>query len=450
MISLDPPASQWHQLLSDAPAWHNGQLIPEARQAREQCGLPTDRPIVMTGHQPTFWHPGILIKFFACHILAQSAGAASAWIVPDQDEVDPLQLRVPAFDTDGHLVVKQVSLGKAPMKGAAIASLPSQEPLPCPVLDTPDYIQQGLARIHKALRSSRAQNTLATQAQAALDELLAQHVEPAPKIFGSQMHKLDVFAQKLEAMSEDPEGVTGAYNKAVRTHPDAGVQKLIANEVNDRWEFPLWRLGDNEPRRRVYAEQLEDIPRSEIAPRALSMTAIARTYLCDLFIHGTGGARYDKLTEQWMHDWAGTRLAHAVVATATLTLPLRPDSPSPHEAQEARDKAHSALHNPDILGDTARAKAKKAFLEEIQHAKNAKQDPSELFHKLQVLLQEYRADNRAQLESLQQHADALTRRLSEQPIVDERTWPFPCYTDEQLQDLYESVARQFAQANISA
>ena len=42
----------------------------EARAFREQLGLPTDRPIVMSGHQAQIWHPGILSKYLAAIGLA--------------------------------------------------------------------------------------------------------------------------------------------------------------------------------------------------------------------------------------------------------------------------------------------------------------------------------------------------------------------------------------------
>ena len=42
-----------------------------------------------------------------------------------------------------------------------------------------------------------------------------------------------------------------------------------------------------------------------LMPRALLLTALVRLGMCDLFIHGTGGLIYDRVTEQWFADWLG-------------------------------------------------------------------------------------------------------------------------------------------------
>ncbi|MHC4977339.1 MAG: hypothetical protein ACYTF7_12185, partial [Planctomycetota bacterium] len=136
MITLDPPASDWQGLLATSPAWKDGTLTEAARRAREQAGFPTDRPIIMTGHQPVFWHPGILAKFLACHHASRALGARCAWIVPDQDEVDPLHIRVPVYDAQDNLVARQCAMGEVPLRGASVASLAASTPIDCPEFES--------------------------------------------------------------------------------------------------------------------------------------------------------------------------------------------------------------------------------------------------------------------------------------------------------------------------
>ena len=83
----------------------------------------------------------------------------------------------------------------------------------------------------------------------------------------------------------------------------------------DECELPFWRLDRATMSR---TPLMEGDSASLIAPRALTLTAIARLLLCDVFIHGTGGARYDLAMERWigaaLGDEARSALAPMKVA----------------------------------------------------------------------------------------------------------------------------------------
>lgn len=59
-----------------------------------------------------------------------------------------------------------------------------------------------------------------------------------------------------------------------------------------------------------------------IRSRALTTTLFARLYLCDLFIHGIGGAIYDQITDRLIETIYGQHIPQFLVVTATLHLPL--------------------------------------------------------------------------------------------------------------------------------
>ena len=50
--------------LGDLPPGAVEEVRPKV--LREQLGLPVHGPVIMTGHQAEFWHPGILAKYLAC------------------------------------------------------------------------------------------------------------------------------------------------------------------------------------------------------------------------------------------------------------------------------------------------------------------------------------------------------------------------------------------------
>ena len=92
-LLFKPEPKKWASLLCE-PSGH-------AARFRKQMGLPTDGPIVMSGHQAEFWHPGIVAKLLAGHAFARSVDASLAWLVVDQDDNDPTKIRVPVQAADG-------------------------------------------------------------------------------------------------------------------------------------------------------------------------------------------------------------------------------------------------------------------------------------------------------------------------------------------------------------
>jgi hypothetical protein len=93
-ILIEPRADAWRDLI--AGSWARTQRDPVALRARQELGLPTDRPVVMSGHQTTFWHPGILAKWYAMNAAAQRVHGATAWVAVDHDTDDPTAIAYPA------------------------------------------------------------------------------------------------------------------------------------------------------------------------------------------------------------------------------------------------------------------------------------------------------------------------------------------------------------------
>ena len=59
----------------------------------------------------------------------------------------------------------------------------------------------------------------------------------------------------------------------------------------------------------------------KIRPRAVTTTMFARLLLCDLFVHGLGGSKYDRLTDQVLEQFWEIRPPGYLTATATFRLP---------------------------------------------------------------------------------------------------------------------------------
>lgn len=435
-LRLEPAPDSWATLARERFE-HNH---PTARAERQLLGLPTDRPVIMTGHQPVVWHAGILAKYLACDAALRSADAAGAWLVVDQDVVDPGALRIPVLGAVGDLTDADLRIAPAQPPGAAAgATLPLAATLPA-LPSTLPQVESGLRRIADALNAARDASSLAQQLSHALAALISPLIEPRTTVFATRLNATATFAELIDAMRADPAACVTAYNRAVAAFPDAGVRPLANN--TDNIELPLWRIRAGRTRSPVTASDLPSIPREELAPRALLMTAIARLTLCDLFIHGVGGARYDRITERWITDWLSRTLAPAVVATADLLLPLASDdTPSPETIRDAVWRAHAARHNPQLIGRDDLQDRKRALLESARH--NGA-DQHAAFREIHDMLDEYRREERSRLDALQSDADRLAARQEEARIAGDRAWPFPFHDAASLEALHTAIKSAFS------
>jgi hypothetical protein len=432
-VRLDPPADRWAGLV---------RLRSDARSVRfrRELGLPLDRPVVMTGHQATFWHPGILAKYFAADALSGRTGAACAWLVVDQDPATSAVVRYPAVGPAGALTVREVdALGVTGVVDAAA-----------------DYLSAGVALISAVLGSTAQGATLGERigrTTAVLFEPLMRTARRAPVLLATQLASTGPFRELVAKMASDPERCIGAYNSAAAAHPSAGIRALHADPVQDRWELPLWHLAPGGTRRHVYAEDVAAIPPAELAPKALFMTGLLRLAGCDLFIHGTGGGGgdsddhqgYDLITAEWLRAWLGVEasdLAPITVATATMTLPLDvPPPPTREEVAHAVWLAHHARHNPLVLGDTVHEQQRAAALARLRAS--ARHEHAHFFRELTQVLDRYRESKMIELMELEDRAAAARARLGDAAILADRTWPFPLFPQEELVRLRDAVHAAF-------
>ena len=437
-ITMEPSGERWEGLIR---AWWD--VGDEARiAARRAAGLAPDRPIVMTGHQAEMWHPGILAKFLAADGLACCLGGATAWLIADQDDNEGAVLSVPVRDERGVLGVERVWIGTEGAKGVPTGarSAASTERAELKGRAALESVERGLGEIGAAVDGARGEPTLAKQIAAALQRLGSRWLREVPLVLATGLSESDTFRELVERMRADPEGAVRAYNAAASESLEAGVGGLEVS--GGRVELPLWRVRAGVARERVHADQLDTIPAPELAPRALLMTAIVRMALCDLFIHGTGGAAYDRVTERWIGAWLGRPLAPAVMATADVLLPLEEAEVEHADVARAVWRAHHARHDPGEVGLDALAREKKALVERIVAEKSAGRDPAPAFRALQEMLAKYRTDEGARLDAVEAEAGRLAQALASRHIAHDRAWAFPLHDPARIDALRDEVVRR--------
>lgn len=419
--------SRWRATASAAPI--GGEALGALRHAsRAALGLPTDVPLVLCGHQAGIWHAGIVAKWFVADEIARRAGGAAVQLIVDEDVNDAAAVGYPAM-RDGSLVAVQLPVTTAQVAGPTglRPTVELGEPVDEPVAEA----REGLARIRSCMNAARSAPSLAAQTALATDALLEGTVAPMRALFATQLLATPIGEALLRRMRRDPEGCAAAYDSALAADP------RVARPL-ERDELPLWKLtaGSSE-RVRARANDLASGNPAALAPRAFLMTAIARLALCDLFVHGTGAARYERVTEAWIRAWLGVNLAPMSVATATLRLPL--SKYVPHGATLTSTELHRLRWDPDADG-RGPSEAKSAWLRRIASAPRRSRERVEAYRGMTTYIRERREAHAPKFARADELVASTRHAAAALELARSRAWPWPLHGMEAMETLRRSVA----------
>jgi len=328
--------------------------------------------IVMAGHQPELYHPGVWYKNFVLSEFASRVKAVAINLVVDSDLANQHSIRYPDLSSEPYRVVSiPVDLPSAAM--------PHEQR---EIIDR-DLFESFAFRVNEALPeldpslSHRIVDRLwpnVIQAAKALEESAqGDPVKFGPSIAaGRHRYENEIGLKTLELpVSEMANGPSFAvfagsvfgrasefcdiYNRVLadyrsvhrvrsNSHPVPALERF-----KDWVEVPfwIWQVG-LQGRSRLFVKVSDDhvtlsdrdqlshvIPKSEfvskfrqleklgiaVRPRALMTTMFCRLFLSDVFLHGVGGAKYDQLTDQICHQFFKYQLPDYFTLSATMIWP---------------------------------------------------------------------------------------------------------------------------------
>ncbi|MCL4078944.1 hypothetical protein MX659_04970 [Coriobacteriia bacterium Es71-Z0120] len=348
-------------------------------------------PIVMTGHQPELFHPGVWSKHFAIQKFADQHEATPLDLVVDSDRCGRVSLRVPCVRerVRRHDVVLadggDACYGCVPAPSPEAIERFANEALACAKTlpgDGPyERVQRFVGCLNDAVPRSR---TIAEAVVVARRSYETPAVSRYGEVFVTDQAAASSFLRFAAHLVRDAQRFTTVFNDEVRAYrarrrvrsaahpfPELSVAGGIA-------EVPLWVLVGG-VRRRVAFEQatgsihVEDhgvieagvddvsVVRAleasglRILPRAVALTMFERLCVADLFVHGVGGSRYEFITDRVIERWLGVAAPPYAVVSLTMRLPVGSASAIDERIAELRRTLHVAKHNPDKLLDMALA-----------------------------------------------------------------------------------------------
>jgi hypothetical protein len=379
-------------------------------------------PLIVSGHQPELFHPGVWLKSFVVHGLARQNGGCAMNLLVDTDTVKSIALRIPAYRPPplpspragegkgggeaepDHAVAVTVPFdrwtGEVPYEERAVADEALFADFPerarplfdgwgfDPMLEPFWADVRRLAGVTPLLGERLAGGRRFWERRWGCHNLevpvsaLCQTPAFAWFVCHLLMHLPRFHSDYNHCLHE----YRCLYGVRSRNHPVPDLAR------EDDWlEAPFWawrrgarrsrllirrrgqtlesRIGDDagpafpcdagQPDGLVAAWLDQAAQGLKVRTRALTTTLYARLFLADLFVHGLGGAKYDEVTDAIIRRFYEIEPPRYLTLTATLRLPLPLFPATDPECQALARQLRDVRYNPQrYLGRSAAADAR--------------------------------------------------------------------------------------------
>lgn len=387
-------------------------------------------PLIMTGHQPELFHPGVFAKNIATSQLASHGGGVGLNLVVDNDLMTSTRIRVPVGNRENpgiSTIEFDASRAPVPWEEARVTDMSLLESFadrvaasmlpwkidPLVTKFWPKVIDNARASFDKDQPASLAE--CLTAGRASLERELGIGNLELPI---SQLCETNAFRSFAAHILQQAEQFRRTYNQVLSEYRRVNRIRSSSHpvpelELQNGWcETPFWIWQADDPRRGrlfvrpsgetlelatapesssiVYALPIQTAASADDAAaalqqmsdagirlrtRALTTTLFSRLCLCDLFVHGIGGAKYDAMTDRIASRFFGVKLPDYLTLSATAWLPIgKPHSATPADVSRLRQQLRELQQNPqrhlssDLPADAQQLVAEKLDLIAQQHA----------------------------------------------------------------------------------
>jgi hypothetical protein len=499
-----PPIGQWEALARENAAALERVTVPLAgvplaevrRQARAEVlteavayaqalGLPpaparAGNPLIVTGHQPTFFHPGIWLKHLAVDRVARDAGGIGLSISVDTDTPQEIGADVPHREGRELHLLHETLLRVGPDVPYEAIEAPSAE-------DWQAFVNRLLTHLDtvplpgatEALRAFAAAAGMPTREMNFVGFLTAaRRRHEGNRSYGelavSHLSRSQAFRRFAWHVICDGARFAAIYNKHLASYRARYKVRTTAQPFpdlvsdGDRQELPFWILS-NRVRQPVFVHKrggtirlfagpthvldadarggpdvLRDVP---LRGRALTLTTFGRLCAADLFVHGVGGGRYDRVTDAVIRDYFGIEPPAYAVATATLRLPLQAFDPAA-ERQTLQRRLLEIQHNPDRLlshptpAQQALVDEKRALIVGLEGGTLSRRERRAATQRIREINESLAAAFTAELNDVKGRQSAFDHGGEATIAATYREYPFCLFSPHAVDELIEGLLQQ--------
>jgi hypothetical protein len=451
------------------------------------------RPLVVTGHQPELFHPGVWVKGFAAAGIARSQKGLALNLIVDNDIPKSTSIQVPWMDKEG-LRLTRVEFDRwesdTPYEDLAVrdesrfstfadrARRILGDAVKDPVLDEfwPAVVRRRPETAVLGTRFSLARRETEAAWGISNLEVPLSEVCQTDGFFWFASHILAQLPRYQQVYNDALMEYRAAHGIRSKNHPVAALARH-----GDWLEAPFWVWRAERPRRRALlvrqrhrlmdlridgedevflelplspdseaccaVERLRDLPARSIRlrTRALTTTMFSRFLLGDLFIHGIGGAKYDELGDEIARRYFGIEPPGYLVLSMTLWLGLPVEATTAEELSALHRQLRDLRFNPD-------RHLSEPFSEEMRRLIRAKHEAIASSHgSRRERVDRCRAIRRCN-EALQPWVSAMRNELTEfrgrlekrfgsNRVARNREFSFVLHSRQRLREILSSVAQ---------
>ncbi|MGB2997068.1 MAG: hypothetical protein WBC59_00330 [Phycisphaerae bacterium] len=453
--------------------------------------------LIVTGHQPRPYHPGVWIKNFLAGELADAVGGVALNLNVDNDEVHGQTVRLPTRDLTCRMGGDEVRTAEVELVSST-AAVPYEEQ-PASAL-RPEAVHEVLdlvpsPELGDAFRRCWMHLLEVVPKAANLAEALLVARRRSEEAFGLANLELPVSALSdsaafrlfLAEMLRRREDFFDAYNASLQEFRSAYHERNRAQPVPDlardgrRAELPYWVWREAQRRRRLWieptssgglvlaadeepigrlaaedladpsvgAERLATLRESgwKIRPRALSMTLFVRLCVGDVFIHGVGGALYDQITDAVIERLFRVRPPELVVASCTVHLPLEAYRATRDDLERARRAVRDWRHNPERMlpPEVRRSDEARLLIEEkrrltVTHGRD-RRERRRTWDQIRKINRRLAALYPDGPDAAERDLNRIEQHLRYNAVLRNREYPFSLYPADDLVAFYRDAVR---------
>lgn len=476
-------------------------LSVEAIIAHRDC--PESIPIILTGHEPIFYHPGIWIKNHLAYHLAESLKGISINLVVDSDSCTAGFMYVPCFSKESASIQKvsfvegketqayeEISFEMVEViehfkdKVDALLRKNNHDDVKATVKNMQIMFDCFIHQMrHAYLQGCKDMTGLFTSARKGMEnafgiknlEIPVSLMCNTKGFYSFFLHILYNARQFAEIHNEKLNDYRNIHAISSKANP---VPDLEIHDTLVELPFWIWEKGgtrnkcyarydagsiivtngnqmewalkkDEEPQKIISRlRSLESQPSHTIKlrPRAITLTMFSRLFLSDVFIHGTGGSRYDVITNGIMKDFLHINPPKYITTTTTLFLPVKTQDIDAKTFPALQKELNDMRTNPErhASGKTRQhplflkmVEEKRALIERMRGSDKEKR--SQLFHQIKELNASMFKQITNELGNGQKKLAAIKEKMACNEVVKCREYPMGIFPFNALHDHFANV-----------
>ena len=371
--------------LNKATTTIGGRELSALREETRQktLGAESAGPVIVAGHQPEFMHAGVWAKHVVASRLAAALGGVAVNLSVDSDVPANSALVTPKVSGSA-ITLERIALVGA-RGGTSFEQFPAQSPteidrFEC-VMSEALGEQFDRSMLPQFLDGIRSVDSARDWVDQIVSGRRAIEHDLGVRVTDRRISKC-WWAPLLAEFAINARRFAEAYNKALRDYRRVHKVRRASRpmpdlDIDNAVEVPAWAGRIGRQRQRLFVQEngqtirlfagaeeifyarLDDAVKRDdlvadvhrvsgwhIRPRALALTMWARLALADLFIHGIGGAKYDRITNDIIRSYFGIKPPAMACVSATMRLDLPQDDTTAETLRERRRRVRDVLWNP--------------------------------------------------------------------------------------------------------